>query len=107
MHSMPGEMTPDRLIRLNDVSDIPWLPARRGGAKLHVSTVWRWAMRGLHGHRLRTVRAGGTLCTSDMWLREFFEALGRPGPGEPMPRTPRRRRQEIASAQKRLTEQGI
>ncbi|MGD0138691.1 MAG: DUF1580 domain-containing protein [Tepidisphaeraceae bacterium] len=110
-HAAAGECLPtaDPLIRLHDVPDVSWLPSRRGGAKLHVSTAWRWAMRGVRGHKLRTVRVGGTLCTQETWLRDFFEALAdtAPGPDRAITRTPLRRQHEIAAAQKRLKEQGI
>ena len=65
----------DRLIRLNDVPKIPWLPRRRGGARLAIATVHRWCTAGVGGCRLRHVRAGGVRCTTDAWLRQFFESL--------------------------------
>jgi hypothetical protein len=109
MYTHVIDVEQDRLIRLHDVPKLRWLPTRRGGAKLNVSTVWRWAMRGVRGHRLRTLRCGGTLCTEESWLREFFENLAHDGPvpGEPPARTPHRRQREIAAAQQRLKEQGI
>ena len=27
---------------------------------MHISTIWRWAQRGVRGHKLRLVRCGGT-----------------------------------------------
>ena len=50
------------------------LPKRRG-RKLHRSVTYRWAGAGLAGVRLRTLRIGGELHTSDQWLAEFFQAV--------------------------------
>jgi hypothetical protein len=40
------------------------LPHRRAGKPTHVTTLYRWAVRGLRGVKLETVQVGGTLCTS-------------------------------------------
>lgn len=66
------------LIRLADVPKLGWLPTRRGGKRLNVSTVFRWAQIGLRGVRLEAVRAGNCLCTSEAALRRFFERLTDP-----------------------------
>jgi hypothetical protein len=88
-----------QLIRLNDVPKIRWLPARRKGSRLHVGTVWRWATRGVRGQVLRTVRVGGTLCTSERWLMDFFEASANIGPGADRSRAPtaRQRQRQITA----------
>lgn len=100
----------DRLIRLHDVPAISWLPLRRGGARLNVATVWRWTMKGCAGVKLATVSVGGTLCTSDAWLREFFDAVAQARRGErPTPhiRTPARRARDQARAAAELDAAGI
>jgi hypothetical protein len=68
------------LIRLTDVPKLPWLPARRGGGRLNLCTLWRWALKGLKARdgariKLQTLRVGETLCTTEGWLRQFFESL--------------------------------
>jgi hypothetical protein len=45
--------------------------ARPNGKPLHVSTFYRWALRGVRGERLRVVAVGGSLRTTRAWLREF------------------------------------
>jgi hypothetical protein len=65
----------DRLIRLCEVPDVPWLPPRRGGTKLSVSTVFRWVTAGVRGRKLRYTCVGGVRCTCERWLREFFNTL--------------------------------
>jgi hypothetical protein len=95
------------LMRLCDVPSLAWLPRRRKGARLNFSTVWRWALRGVHGIRLRTVVVGGTRCTSERWLREFFAALAGNPITTPAIRTPARRQREIAQAQEELRAHGI
>jgi hypothetical protein len=64
-----------KLIRLNDVPKLAWIPPRRRGSRLAIATVHRWCSKGRNGIRLRHVSAGGTRCTTEAWLMEFFEAL--------------------------------
>jgi hypothetical protein len=66
------------LIRLAEVPKLKWLPGRRGGRRLNVSTVFRWAQVGIKGVRLEAVKIGGTLCTSEPALKRFFERLTDP-----------------------------
>jgi uncharacterized protein DUF1580 len=107
IHDVAGN---DRLIRLHDVPTLNWLPDRRGGARLNVSTVWRWCLRGTAGVKLAHVSAGGTHCTTEAWLKEFFEAIaqarqgGRPAP---LIRTPRQRERSIRAAGAELDAAGI
>ena len=49
------------------------LPARRNGKPLHISTLCRWAARGVRGVVLETLRIGGTRYTSLEALQRFFE----------------------------------
>src|SRR4051794_24091314 len=63
------------LVRLTDVPYLSWLPRRRGGRKLDVSSLVRWARLGVRGHRLAVVRVGGALCTTENELRLFFTQL--------------------------------
>lgn len=44
---------------------------RSNGKPLHRSTVYRWATRGIGGHRLRVVALGDQLRTTRAWLRQF------------------------------------
>ena len=101
----------DRLIRLNDVPKLSWLPDRRAGSKLNVSTVWRWGLKGTAGIKLQTVSVGGTLCTSERWLKEFFAAVGEArlaasAPGVPI-RTPHQREKDYQASVRRLAAKGI
>src|SRR5687767_11665175 len=73
------------LIRLADVPRVAWLPRRREGKRLGLSTVHRWAQRGLGGVVLRTIRVGGVLCTSERWLWDFFTALSGNASAAPPP----------------------
>lgn len=88
---------------------VSWLPCRRQGKRLHISTVFRWALRGVRGVRLETIRIGGTLCTSEEALVRFFQHLSGDGPAPPATpaRTSRARRREIARAQRDLQRAGI
>lgn len=96
----------ERLIRLADVPSLAWLPARRNGARLGLSTVHRWAATGIRGHRLRTVRVGAALSTTEAWLMEFFEQLAGDG-SAPVIASHAKRKQEIRRAERALEEAGI
>jgi hypothetical protein len=49
------------------------------GAGTHVSTVWRWALRGVRGIKLETVVVGGRrYVTSEAWAT-FLERLNKRG----------------------------
>jgi len=47
----------------------------RTGRRLDVSTLWRWAMRGVHGVRLEHIRAGRELRTSREAIERFYSRL--------------------------------
>lgn len=48
---------------------------RINGRKIAVSTLWRWARRGLRGVHLEYLRIGRTITTSSEALHRFFTAL--------------------------------
>jgi hypothetical protein len=86
----PVSRPDDALIALRDVPDLDFLPRRRNGGKMSLSTVHRW----VHGSgakggiRLRALRVGGQWATTKPWLLEFFEALGAAELGTLRPPTP-------------------
>jgi hypothetical protein len=68
----------EKLIRLMEVPKLNWLPGRKQGERINISTIIRWAQKGLHGIKLETLRAGGTLVTSEEAIKRFFERLSDP-----------------------------
>lgn len=62
-------------ISLSDAANLSWLPGRSPGKKLSFCTMWRWATKGVQGHRLAVLRIGGTLYTSEARLKAFIETL--------------------------------
>ena len=75
MHDRDGAPTAT-LIRFNDVPKLKWLPRRRGGSRLSVGTLHRWANDGGPGGRkLAFLKVGSVRCTTEEWLREFFDEL--------------------------------
>src|SRR5438552_2514025 len=72
---MSIDITIERLVRLDQVPRLPFLPPGRNGKKLHSATVYRWAQRGVRGVILETLSIGGTRCTSIEALQRFFDAL--------------------------------
>jgi hypothetical protein len=93
-------------IPLMEVPRIPWMPRRRGNRKVNISTVFRWAQRGLRGIKLETIQLGGTKCTSEAALQRFFASLTDAAAPQTAP-TPRVRRQQLAQTDRELTEAGL
>jgi hypothetical protein len=62
-------------IPFNQVPNLPWIPRRRRGRKLHPSSAYRWFRRGVGGVKLEAIRVGGALCTTEAALVRFFERL--------------------------------
>lgn len=89
----------EEIVQLSRCS--PLVPTRP-----HVSTLMRWAFRGLQGHKLETIKIGGKVCTSREALQRFFERCN--SPSEPASvRTSRRRRDDLAQADRELSKEGI
>lgn len=74
----------------------------------HVSTLWRWAQRGIRGIRLETILIGGRRYTSDEALDRFFTAATAAASGATPPtRTSRQQARAVADAERELREDGI
>lgn len=69
-----------------------------------ISTLWRWARKGVKGVRLEYLRVGAKIVTSEAALRRFGAALAATDDNpDPRPPTPRRRSQtEKADAVRRV-----
>ncbi len=91
---------------------------RLSGRRLHCSTLWRWATRGIRGIRLEYIKMGGRLVTSVEAVARFsakLAELDRQQPEDKPPvqvrqkakrRTPTQRDRDVARARKEL-EAGI
>ncbi|MCC9602884.1 DUF1580 domain-containing protein [Stieleria sp. JC731] len=51
-----------------------FLPEVRGQKRPHVSTVWRWSLRGVGGVKLETVKIGSRIVTSKQAVTRFIAA---------------------------------
>ncbi|MEX2171539.1 MAG: DUF1580 domain-containing protein [Pirellulales bacterium] len=72
-------------------------------------TVWRWALRGVKGVKLRTGCIGGSIrYTTRQWYEEFCERVTAARSGDPAP-APRTKSREAAidRAEKQLAEMGV
>jgi hypothetical protein len=54
------------------------IPSTRLGKRLNRATLWRWALHGANGVRLRTQRLGGGRYTTDADVVEFMRRLSEP-----------------------------
>jgi hypothetical protein len=100
------ELGVEQVISLHRVTGTNILPRRRGGKRINVSTLYRWASCGYRGVKQEVVRVGGTLCTSREALQRFCEALTS-GNKSVIPTTTERRRRAVARSEKRLQVAGI
>ncbi|WP_044255949.1 DUF1580 domain-containing protein [Rhodopirellula sp. SWK7] len=64
--SNPMQLLTEDLLGMNQVP--PVLQKR-----VNVSTVWRWANRGIKGVKLETIKLGGKTLTSQQALTRFIE----------------------------------
>ncbi len=81
------------------------LPGRDGRRGIHVSTVWRWSLRGVRSVRLETALIGGVRMTSREALARFFARTTAAANGTtPMTRTSRQREAAIRRAEAELAE---
>lgn len=63
------------------------LPRLQQDRPVHVSTLWRWAMQGLRGIKLETIKIGGPRVTSAQALQRFIAALSNAAPpAAPIPK---------------------
>ena len=82
------------------------LPRRRRGKRPAVSTLFRWAQKGVRGIRLETLQVGGTKCTSIEALQRFFEALTDIDSPPPR-RSLSQRRRAAERAERELAREGL
>ncbi|MGC3967715.1 MAG: DUF1580 domain-containing protein [Pirellulales bacterium] len=78
------------------LAEVPLLlPASRSGRPVHLSAIYRWAMKGLKGIRLETLQCAGRRVTSREALSRFFAALSEQA-GLTEPSTQARTRSPVA-----------
>ena len=81
-------------------------PDRRGGRPLNLSTVHRWAGRGVKGVRLEVIQVGGTRITTIEAIHRFFQRLAGEEPATVVATSVSQKRR-VAAAEKSLEEAGI
>jgi hypothetical protein len=104
---MAIDITSERIITLPEAAAM--LPARRGGRRVHVSTLFRWAQKGCRGVRLEVVRIGSALHTSREAMQRFCDRLteANPIPTAADVQSPASRRASLAKAEQAAAAMGI
>ena len=107
---------------LHDEQIVTFSEAARGlppvnGRRLHASTIWRWARKGISGVHLETLRLCGRFVTSLEALERFSVALAEIAPNgsraaestttTPKPRSDAQRAKAVAQANRELEASGI
>lgn len=114
------DLREDQPLSLLDAADFL---SKLTGQKPHVSTLWRWCLKGCKGVRLESICIGGKRFVTAAAIERFIEASSEARPGQPSQapapaatQTPgrgmlahvmrhnERRRQEIEAARRRLDE---
>jgi hypothetical protein len=54
-----------------------FLPKVEGQKRPHVSTIWRWTLRGIGGTKLETVKIGSRIVTSKQAMTRFILATNK------------------------------
>ena len=72
--------------------------ARRLTTHPHVSTLWRWHLRGVAGVRLRTIVIGGRRYTTEPFVEEFLARVNDLRSGGEAPESDLRARKREAAA---------
>lgn len=94
-------------IRLADLRDASFVP-RRGGRKVDKSAPFRWASRGVQGHRLESMKTpAGLVTTRSAWLRFCAALAGERSPAAATPRNQRQREAAVRHAERELEAAGI
>jgi len=103
---MSIDIANEEVVTLNKATE--YVPKRGRPKKVHVSTIYRWALPGIRGVRLETIMVGGTRCTSVEALLRFFERLTAATDGKPVPSSDSRHRQaQVRAAERELEAAGI
>ena len=93
-------------IVLSAVPNDPAVRPGRNGRKLHLSTVHRWAGRGVRGVRLETLKNGGTTITTRPALLRFLSRLNGVKPSAAH-RPQIQRERWLAKTEKALAAEGL
>ena len=89
-------------ISLSQAAKLPSL--KRNGRHPDITTIWRWASRGVRGGiKLKSWIIGGSRVTTSAAIEEFLAELN----GGAEPTAPASRKQRAANAKKRLAAAGI
>ena len=73
---------------------------------VNVSTIWRWVLRGVRGHKLESALIGGQRFTSIEALERFIGRINTPTGISSSVRTPKQREKAIAAAEQALINAG-
>ena len=97
------DLSTEELIPISSVSKL--LLFRPTGKRVHVSAVYRWIQRGVHGVRLEAIRIGGTTYTSMEALQRFADRRSPENREAPaVPATTATRRKQIEQAEQQVRE---
>ena|SRR5580693_1927624 len=79
------------------------LLTKEDGRPPDLSSIHRWAFRGVRGHKLRIIRIGGRIFTTEQDIADFIYALNAPGNES----SGHAKRDRVDAARKRLARDGV
>ena len=74
--------------------------------RVHISTAWRWVLRGCRGHKLESFAIGGNRYTTDEAFARFIAATNGQTPIAPAA-SAKARQSRIEAAERELSAAGI
>lgn len=98
----PNVETPIRLAKARSLRCF-----QRDGKRPDLSTLHRWATRGVRGVVLETINVGASKCTSAEAAMRFIRRLSGAAQPAPAVRTPHQREKQIRRAEAELAAAGI
>lgn len=96
-----SQLLSEQLVTLNQAAKL--VP----GGPVHLSTMHRWHLRGVHGVRLETIVAGGKRRTSKEAIERFVIATTKAANGCLVSTPSASRQSAVAAAERRLAAAGI
>ena len=97
------DITTENLMAMSAVPK--YLPRRSNNKPVHVATVYRWALKGLDGTKLETIKVGSTTYTSTQAVQRFANILTRGSAPTPVTSVSRNRQAQARRAGQEIRKQ--
>ena len=101
------DLRSEDLFTLAQAAALKLWPRRRGGKRVHLATLYRWASRGVAGVQLETVMVGAVRCTTREACERFIVGVTRARRGVPAPQSERANGRRLSRVESELVREGL